>query len=357
MLPGPQRRLEQGAHERVALRVRATEDLERTPDRQQFADHLVVPALTEAEHGAARRKADHRCHADVRPDAIAVDIAGEFLDVALGLCEPTGTDERHDPVKVVEHVPRRRRQTRVPRHRRARRTVRPCRGRRAAIARAARWRRASRAERRPTSRCAPRRRRSPAPRAVSPTSRRYRARCHQLCTVNRLPLPQSASRSTRKRIPSSTRPCISRTCTTAWTRPDVVGVHLERLQPRGLGRAVVTRLFEAEGLHATHETRVRMLRVQGGKRAAGSVAQVGRVADEEVELVTELQREQVGRPAQQESSRAAPAPSQSPADPRADRLVMSLLTLVHRKPAHGFPAVLARSRRRGSRCSTATGRP
>src|SRR5262245_32640376 len=79
----PQRGFEQRAHEHVALRVRAAEDLERAPDRDQFADDLVMTALGEPKHGAARREPDPRSHLHVRTRSVAMHVPCEIFDVTL----------------------------------------------------------------------------------------------------------------------------------------------------------------------------------------------------------------------------------------------------------------------------------
>ena len=98
-------------------------------------------------------------------------------------------------------------------------------------------------------------------------------------------------------------------------RPHVVGVDGQRRQPGLLGLAVAARLLEAEGLHAAHDRGVRVLGVEGEQGAARAVAQVGGVAEEEVEQVADLQR-RAGRVGQRTSSwssvRDAPMPVAAP---------------------------------------------
>ena len=82
--------------------------------------------------------------------------------------------------------------------------------------------------------------------------------------------------------------------------PDVVGVRSERGEAGCLCGLVVARLFEAERLHAQDEAVVRMIGAERAERSADAIAQIHRVAEEEVELVADEQRQHVGRPANQQ---------------------------------------------------------
>ena len=94
--------------------------------------------------------------------------------------------------------------------------------------------------------------------------------------------------------------------------PDVVGVALQGREARVLGLLVAPGLLETERLHAEHEALVRVVRIEGETGAADAVAQVRRVAEEEVELVTDEQGQQIGGPARSSASSRREAPCQSP---------------------------------------------
>ena len=79
--------------------------------------------------------------------------------------------------------------------------------------------------------------------------------------------------------------------------PHVVRVDRDGGQAGVLGGLVVAGLLQPEGLHAPHEGGVRVGRVERSQRASGPVAEVGRVAPEEVERVACPHGQHVGGPA------------------------------------------------------------
>ena len=83
-----------------------------------------------------------------------------------------------------------------------------------------------------------------------------------------------------------------------------------------------------------HHGGVRVLGVQGEQGAAGSVAQVGGVADEEVEQVADLQGEQIRGPPHEQLVQDAGRTDPVAPHPRGDRVVVGLLPLVHRDGRH-----------------------
>ena len=80
-------------------------------------------------------------------------------------------------------------------------------------------------------------------------------------------------------------------------RPHVVGVGLDGGESGVEGAGIVAGLLETERGHAEHERRVRMLRIELAQRSDRAIAQTLGVAEEEVQLVPDHQREDVGRPA------------------------------------------------------------
>ena len=110
--------------------------------------------------------------------------------------------------------------------------------------------------------------------------------------------------------------------------PDVVGVALQGREARVLGLLVAPRLLEAERLHAEHEALVGVLGIEGEAGAPDAVAQVGGVAEEEVELVADEQRQQVGGPPRQQRVELAGGAVPVARRPRVDRRQMGGLPLV-----------------------------
>ena len=124
--------------------------------------------------------------------------------------------------------------------------------------------------------------------------------------------------------------------------PHVVADALDRGEAVRLGGCVVAGLLETEREHAVHEPRVRD--AAGSMRRAGSgdaVAQVGGVAEEEVELVAGEQGQQVGGPLDQELVERPGGAVPVAGDPPLDR---------------GLVGGLPRSQRRAERSSDAEAR-
>ena len=119
-------------------------------------------------------------------------------------------------------------------------------------------------------------------------------------------------------------------------RPHVVGVDGQRGEPRRLGLAVAARLLEAERLHAADHGGVRVLGVQGEQGPARTIAEVGGVAEEEVEQVADLQGEQIRGPAHEQLVQDAGRTDPVAAHPRRDGVVVGLLPLVHRGGGHAL---------------------
>ena len=170
------------------------------------------------------------------------DVGVEPVDDGASVGEPARAGQRHDGVQVVEHVPRLVLTCGSPTLRRAARSGRPRRRRRGAAATAGRWRRASRGARPPSPRCGRAGRRSSSDSSLRPASSRYRARCHQLWTVNRLPSAQSACGPAKE-----ADPLVDPALHLVDVRHDGVGgphvaaVAVERGEPVVFGQLVVAR--------------------------------------------------------------------------------------------------------------------
>ena len=154
--------------------------------------------------------------------------------------------------------------------------------------------------------------------------------------MKRLPPPQSSTRADHEADAVVDPPLHLVGVHDGVHRPNVVGVHRQGSQTGRLGPAVVTRLLQAEGLHAACERRVGMVGVERGQAATGSVAQVRGVAEEEVQLVADLERQQVGRPDLQHARRGvAAAACPVTLRPCLDRGVVASFAIVHRELGHG----------------------
>ena len=118
-------------------------------------------------------------------------------------------------------------------------------------------------------------------------------------------------------------------------RPHVVGVRRDG-GAAGVHRcAVVAGLLQAEGGHPPHERGVRMLRVELAQRPQRTIAQPDGVAGEEVELVTEHQREHVRRPLHEQVVEAAGRTAPVARRPRTDRRGVCPLAIVGRRTGQG----------------------
>ncbi len=157
------------------------------------------------------------------------------------------------------------------------------------------------------------------------------ARCHQLWTVNRLPSAQSACRPVQEADAVVDAALHLVDVHDGVGRPHVVVVALHGGQAVSFGQLVVAALFEAEGVHAAHVAVVRVHRVDGGERAADAIAQVGGVAEEEVELVADEQAEQVGGPADQQGVEAAGGAVPVAGEPGVEHGAVGGLPLVERQ--------------------------
>ncbi len=111
-------------------------------------------------------------------------------------------------------------------------------------------------------------------------------------------------------------------------RPHIVRVGADSGEAGVESLTVVPGLLETECCHSTHEVDVWIVGVELAQRPDRTVAKVLCIAQEEIELVPEHQRQHVGRPVAQqlieERCRAVPVA----AEPRRDRRGMSLLAIV-----------------------------
>ena len=129
------------------------------------------------------------------------------------------------------------------------------------------------------------------------------------------------------------------------------------MRPTCRGPLVVAGLFEPERVHSPHESGVRMFGIEARQRAADAIAEIPRVADEEVEEVTHQQREHVGRPADEQfvedPSRIVPPPFR----PCGHRRRMGGLAVVERQRRELRRRVTRRPGRPGRRSSSTSGTP
>ena len=113
-------------------------------------------------------------------------------------------------------------------------------------------------------------------------------------------------------------------------RPDVVGIGRQRGETGGLRPGVQPELLETERLHAAHEAGMRVIWRQRADRASGTVTEVAGIAEEEVELVPDHQRQEVGRPLLQEVVEPAGGAGPVAIEPRRDDTGMHRLPRVGR---------------------------
>ena len=102
-------------------------------------------------------------------------------------------------------------------------------------------------------------------------------------------------------------------------RPDIARIALDGAAPDLFGADIVAAFLAAETQHAVDESEVGMLRVPVRPRAQHPVAQVRRVAGEEVDLVPGGQRHGVARVLRQQGVELAPAAMHVATDEAADR--------------------------------------
>ena len=116
---------------------------------------------------------------------------------------------------------------------------------------------------------------------------------------------QSGAEAVRKSTPSRWLPSISKTCASACTAQTSFGLCLERGPGAGLGLPVVGVLLEPERVDALDVAPAGQVARPGGQHPGGGVAQLEPVAEEEVEVLGDLEREQVARVAQQRALQRA----------------------------------------------------
>ena len=119
--------------------------------------------------------------------------------------------------------------------------------------------------------------------------------------------------------------------------PHVVGVAFDGGEAVVLGELVVPALLETEREHPAQVAVVRVGGVDGGQGSADAVAQVGGVAEEEVELVADEQAEQVGGPPDEEGVELAGGAVPVAGQPRVDGVAVCGFAFVEgerpRRPA------------------------
>ena len=79
-------------------------------------------------------------------------------------------------------------------------------------------------------------------------------------------------------------------------RPGVARVAGQRLTGRVFGAAELVRLLEPEGVGAEEEARQRIVAIPGWQDARDRIAHGERLAEEEIGVLPEAQRQRVGRP-------------------------------------------------------------
>ena len=131
--------------------------------------------------------------------------------------------------------------------------------------------------------------------------------------------------------------------------PHVIRVAFDGGEPVVLGELVVPALLETEGVHPAQVAVVWVGGVDGGQRSADAVAQVGGVAEEEVELVADEQAEQVGGPPDEEGVELAGGAVPVAGQPRVDGVAVGGFAFVEGERFEAAGELGGRRRRQACR--------
>ncbi len=227
--------------------------------------------------------------------------------------------------------------------------------RRVRAAREARRRRSGRGScrRRASARRSGRSRRGPPP--PRPCSMRKSARCQPLWPAMKCAGPQASRVALRKAIPSSGRHAVSSTCASAWVAQASFGLSASASRAVSSARAEFARLLESERVGAENEARQRMAAIPRRQHARDRIADRQRLAEEEIGVLGEAQRERVGRPVGEDRLPGERGVDRPAFGPRLDGGDMQLFRGPRRRQARAPPRRSRRRPRDGRRGSRRSG--